>query len=304
VFLFLRDWRATVISAIAIPLSAIPTFWFLDLLGFTLNTMSLLALGLVAGVLVDDAIVEIENIVRHMRMGKSAYQASIDAADEIGLAVVATTFSIVAVFLPVGLMPGVAGQFFKNFGLTVVASVLMSLAVARMITPMIAAYFLKSGGIAEHGESAWMEKYMKILRWSLGHRRWMMGIGVLALAATVALMVVLPKQFFPDGDMDFSRVRIEMVPGTTLERTREVTNEAAAIIEAQPEVKTALQSVREGSASIFITLNKERARTSQKFEEALTPQLTKIADGVTSPSCCRVRTPKSWTKQPQPWSSR
>ncbi|MBA4307143.1 MAG: hypothetical protein C0429_10450 [Sphingopyxis sp.] len=278
VFLFLRDWRATVISAIAIPLSAIPTFWFLDLLGFTLNTMSLLALGLVAGVLVDDAIVEIENIVRHMRMGKSAYQASIDAADEIGLAVVATTFSIVAVFLPVGLMPGVAGQFFKNFGLTVVASVLMSLAVARMITPMIAAYFLKSGGIAEHGESAWMEKYMKILRWSLGHRRWMMGIGVLALAATVALMVVLPKQFFPDGDMDFSRVRIEMVPGTTLERTREVANEAAAIIEAQPEVKTALQSVREGSANMFITLHKDRARTSQEFEEDLTPQLTKIAD--------------------------
>lgn len=278
VFLFLRDWRATVISAIAIPLSAIPTFWFLDLLGFTLNSFTLLALGLVAGVLVDDAIVEIENIVRHMRMGKSAYQASIDAADEIGLAVVATTFSIVAVFLPVGLMPGVAGQFFKNFGLTVVASVLMSLAVARMITPMVAAYFLKSGGIAEHGESAWIEKYMKILRWSLGHRRWMMGIGALALAATVALMVVLPKQFFPDSDMDFSRVRIEMVPGTTLERTREVANEAAAIIEAQPEVKTALQSVREGSASMFITLHKDRARTSQEFEEDLTPQLTKIAD--------------------------
>lgn len=278
VFLFLRDWRATVISAIAIPLSAIPTFWFLDLLGFTLNSFTLLALGLVAGVLVDDAIVEIENIVRHMRMGKSAYQASIDAADEIGLAVVATTFSIVAVFLPVGLMPGVAGQFFKNFGLTVVASVLMSLAVARMITPMIAAYFLKSGGMAEHGESAWIEKYMKILRWSLGHRRWMMGIGALSLVATIALMVVLPKQFFPDGDMDFSRVRIEMVPGTTLERTREVANEAAKIIEAQPEVKTALQSVREGSANMFITLHKDRERTSQEFEEDLTPQLTKIAD--------------------------
>ena len=278
VFLFLRDWRATVISAIAIPLSAIPTFWFLDLLGFTLNTMSLLALGLVAGVLVDDAIVEIENIVRHMRMGKSAYQASIEAADEIGLAVVATTFSIVAVFLPVGLMPGVAGQFFKNFGLTVVAAVLMSLAVARMITPMIAAYFLKSHGLAEHGESAWMDKYMKILRWSLGHRRWMMGIGVLALVATIGLMVVLPKQFFPDGNTDFSRVRVEMVPGTTLERTREVTNEAAAIIEKQPEVKTALQSVREGNASMFITLHEDRARTSQEFEEALTPLLTKIAD--------------------------
>jgi multidrug efflux pump subunit AcrB len=247
-------------------------------LGFTLNTMSLLALGLVAGVLVDDAIVEIENIVRHMRMGKSAYQASIDAADEIGLAVVATTFSIVAVFLPVGLMPGVAGQFFKNFGLTVVASVLMSLAVARMITPMIAAYFLKSTGLAEHGEASWIDRYMKILRWSLGHRRWMMGIGAMALALTVALLVILPKQFFPDGDTDFSRVRIEMVPGTTLERTREIASEAAAIIEKQPEVKTALQSVREGGASIFITLNDDRARTSQQFEEDLTPLLTQIAD--------------------------
>ncbi len=167
VFLFLRDWRATVIAALAIPLSAIPTFYFMDLLGFTLNTMSLLALGLVAGVLVDDAIVEIENIVRHMRMGKSAYQASIDAADEIGLAVVATTFSIVAVFLPVALMPGVSGQFFKNFGLTVVISVLMSLAVARTITPMVAAYFLKAKGEASHGEGRMMDTYMKVLHWSL-----------------------------------------------------------------------------------------------------------------------------------------
>ena len=167
VFIFLRDWRATVISAIAIPLSAIPTFWFMDLLGFNLNFLSLLALGLVAGVLVDDAIVEIENIVRHMRMGKSAYQASIDAADEIGLAVVATSFCIVAVFLPVGLMPGISGQFFKNFGITVVISVLMSLAVARMITPMIAAYFLKAKGQAEHGGGVWMDRYMQLLQWVL-----------------------------------------------------------------------------------------------------------------------------------------
>ncbi|MEQ1495696.1 MAG: efflux RND transporter permease subunit [Novosphingobium sp.] len=167
VFFFLRDWRATFISAVAIPLSAIPSFWFIQLMGFTLNQMSLLALGLVAGVLVDDAIVEVENIVRHMRMGKSAYQASIDAADEIGLAVVATTFSIVAVFLPVGLMPGIPGQFFKNFGWTVVASVLMSLAVARMITPMIAAYFLKSHGVADHGGGVWMDRYMRLLHWSL-----------------------------------------------------------------------------------------------------------------------------------------
>ncbi|MEO1045964.1 MAG: efflux RND transporter permease subunit [Pseudomonadota bacterium] len=167
VFFFLRDWRATIISAVAIPLSAIPTFWFMDLFGFNLNQLSLLALGLVAGVLVDDAIVEIENIVRHMRMGKSAYQASIDAADEIGLAVVATSFCIVAVFLPVGLMPGISGQFFKNFGITVVVSVLMSLAVARMITPLMAAYFLKAKGHAEHGEGPLMDRYIGVLRWTL-----------------------------------------------------------------------------------------------------------------------------------------
>ncbi|MFM5916176.1 MAG: efflux RND transporter permease subunit [Novosphingobium sp.] len=168
VFFFLRDWRATVISAIAIPLSAIPTFWIMHAwFGFTLNSLSLLALGLVAGVLVDDAIVEIENIVRHMRMGKSAYQAAIDAADEIGLAVVATTFSIVAVFLPVGLMPGVSGQFFKNFGITVVISVLISLAVARMITPMVAAYFLKAHGHQEHAGGPWMERYLRVLHWTL-----------------------------------------------------------------------------------------------------------------------------------------
>ena len=170
VFLFLRDWRATLISAIAIPLSAIPAFWFMDLMGFTLNMVTLLSLSLVAGVLVDDAIVEIENIVRHMRMGKSAYQASIDAADEIGLPVVATTFSIVAVFLPVSMMSGIIGQFFISFGLTIVVAVLISLAVARMITPMIAAYFLKAKGEAKHGEGWLMDRYIGLLRWTLVHR--------------------------------------------------------------------------------------------------------------------------------------
>ena len=167
VFIFLRDWRATAISAVAIPLSAIPTFFFMDQLGFNLNFLSLLALALVAGVLVDDAIVEIENIVRHMRMGKTAYQASIDAADEIGLPVVATSFCIVAVFLPVGLMPGVSGQFFQNFGITVVIAVLMSLAVARMVTPLMAAYFLKAHGEAEHGGGRWIDTYMRVLAWTL-----------------------------------------------------------------------------------------------------------------------------------------
>ena len=148
VLLFLRDIRATLISAVAIPLSAIPAFWFMSMLGITMNFMSTMAMGLVAGVLVDDAIVEIENIVRHMRMGKSAYQASLDAADEIGLAVLATTMAIVAVFFPVALMPGIAGQYFKAFGFTVVVSVMISLFVARMITPLIAAYFLRSTALS------------------------------------------------------------------------------------------------------------------------------------------------------------
>ena len=167
VFLFLRDWRATAISALAIPLSAIPTFFFMELMGFSLNQMTLLALSLVAGVLVDDAIVEIENIVRHMRMGKNAYQASIDAADEIGLAVLATTMAIVAVFMPVSVMPGISGQYFKNFGLTVVAAVLMSLGVARLITPMIAAYFLKNSGHGQGPDGRVMQLYMRTLRWTV-----------------------------------------------------------------------------------------------------------------------------------------
>ena len=308
VFFFLRDWRATFISALAIPLSAIPTFWFMDLLGFTLNMLSLLALGLVAGVLVDDAIVEIENIVRHMRMGKSAYQASIDAADEIGLAVVATTLSIVAVFLPVGLMPGVSGQFFKNFGLTVVAAVLMSLAVARMITPMVAAYFLKAKGNASHGEGPMMDRYMAVLAWSIDtrgaqayrdraarnagrpslrqrfaarlrdHRLWMMGVGLGSMGLTMVMFMVIPQEFFPTGDSDFSRVSIEMVPGTTLKQTEAVADEVAAIINREPEVKEALERIREGSGNVFITLKPDRERTSQEFERALTPVLQKIPD--------------------------
>ena len=167
VLLFLRDIRATAISAVAIPLSAIPAFAFMSMMGITMNFMSTMAMGLVAGVLVDDAIVEIENIVRHMRMGKSAYQASLDAADEIGLAVLATTMAIVAVFFPVALMPGIAGQYFKAFGFTVVLSVLMSLFVARMITPLIAAYFLRSHGAQPHAAWRWMDIYLKVLNWSL-----------------------------------------------------------------------------------------------------------------------------------------
>jgi multidrug efflux pump subunit AcrB len=279
VFLFLRDRRATMISAIAIPLSAIPAFWIMDMLGFSLNFMSLLALSLVSGVLVDDAIVEIENIVRHMRMGKSAYQAAIDAADEIGLAVVATTFSIVAVFLPVGLMPGVSGEFFKNFGLTVVAAVMMSLGVARMITPMVAAYFLKSQGEAAHGEGWMMDRYMDILRWTLSHRRWVVVGAIASLVLTVGTMASLPFQFIPVQNQDYSAVRVEMVPGTTLEQTRRVTDRIQTLLrEDAPEVVAAFADIQPAKASVYLRLSPKREMTSDQFEKAWAKRFQQIPD--------------------------
>ena len=302
VFLFLRDFRATVISAIAIPLSAIPAFYFMSLMGITLNGLSLLALSLVAGVLVDDAIVEIENIVRHMRMGKSAYQASMDAADEIGLAVVATTMSIVAVFLPVALMPGISGQFFKSFGYTVVIAVLMSLFVARMITPLIAAYFLKSHGVAEHASGSSMQKYLSVLRWSLtthkaeayrkehpgffravlslfrDHRIWMVGVGLGAFILQAVLFATLSMSFQPTVNVDFSRVRIGMPPGSTVAQASELAGRTAAIVEKNPNVERVFQRIYSGAAFLNVVLKKDRDVTSVEFERSLAPELAKIPD--------------------------
>jgi len=293
VFLFLRDRRATLISALAIPLSAIPTFWIMAMMGFTLNFMTLLALSLVAGVLVDDAIVEIENIVRHMRMGKTAYRAAIDAADEIGLAVVATTFSIVAVFLPVGLMPGIAGQFFKNFGFTVVVAVLTSLAVARIITPMVAAYFLKSTGPASHGEGWLMDRYMDALRWTLRRRAgprkwWRLGLrdnrkltvvfGALAFVLTLVAFYTLPFTFQPPQDTDTSRVSITMPPGTTLKQTEAVADQVVAILNQQQEVLTPVEYVNVGTAAISMNLRDDRKRKSYEFEREVAPLLNRIPD--------------------------
>lgn len=278
VFLFLRDFRATVISALAIPLSAIPSFWFMELLGFDLNQMTLLALSLVAGVLVDDAIVEIENIVRHMRMGKSAYQASIDAADEIGVAVLATTMSIVAVFLPVGLMPGVSGQFFKNFGLTVVASVLMSLAVARMLTPMIAAYFLKAKGHATHGEGRLMDAYMSILRWTLMHRWSAVVGGIVSLVATVLMFMVLPNTFLPEEDNDSVTAIVELVPGSTLLQTEAVVQKTADILRQQPDVASVYTRSFVGQGRVTAQLKEDRKQKSFEFQRAVGPALSQIPD--------------------------
>jgi len=278
VFLFLRDVRSTIISAMAIPLSAIPTFWVMSMMGFTLNQMTLLALSLVAGVLVDDAIVEIENIVRHMRMGKSAYQAAIDAADEIGLAVLGTTMSIVAVFLPVSVMPGVSGQYFKNFGLTVVVSVLMSLAVARLITPMIAAYFLQAKGQQSHGEGRMMDAYMATLRWTLSHRWSAVVGGAIALALTVWVGSMLPQQFQPNQDSDSSQANIQMVPGTTLAQTQAVVDRVNAFLAKQPDVESTYQVANVGSGWVQANFKKHKSMPSTQFERTLAPALAAIPD--------------------------
>jgi len=278
VFLFLRDLRATLISSLAIPLSAIPSFWFMELMGFTLNQMTLLALSLVAGVLVDDAIVEIENIVRHMRMGKSAYQASIDAADEIGVAVLATTMSIVAVFLPVGMMPGVAGQFFKNFGLSVVAAVLVSLAVARMLTPMIAAYFLKAKGHAPHGEGPVMDAFMRTLRWTMRHR-WVAVLGgSAALGLEVLLFATLPQTFQPTNDQDTITANVEMVPGTTLQETDKVVRATAEILRNSKYVAAVYERAFVASGRVSAKLVTKRDLRSDQIQKLLAPQLTRIPD--------------------------
>ena len=284
VFVFLRDWRATLISALAIPLSCIPAFFFMDAMGFTLNGLSLLALSLVAGILVDDAIVEIENIVRHMRMGKTAWQASMDAADEIGLAVVATTMAIVAVFLPVALMPGISGQFFKQFGLTVVVAVLMSLLVARLITPLCAAYFLKPHGQQAHASGPFMARYIEFLRWSIRHRWWTVLGGVAAFALTIVLAMQLPLAFQPPVDNGQSTVAIEMAPGIRLDDMSRISARAAALLRARPEVKTLFETVggddeiRFANLSLTLVPRSERKLSTIEFERDMAPVLRRLPD--------------------------
>jgi multidrug efflux pump subunit AcrB len=284
VFLFLRDWRATIISALAIPLSAIPTFWFMDMMGFTLNTISLLALSLVAGILVDDAIVEIENIVRHMRMGKSPYQAAMDAADEIGLAVVATTFAIIAVFLPVSFMPGISGQYFKQFGLTVAIAVFMSLLVARLITPLIAAYFLKPHGEQPHGEGRLMKRYLAFLEWTIHHRWKTVAVGALSFVLTIVLFMQLPTAFQPDMDDGTAALKIELPPGAQLADTARAVEQATAILKAQPETAQIFEyvgddgDVRRGSIYMDLVEADKRTVSTKEFERRVVPLMAAIPD--------------------------
>ncbi len=268
VFIFLRDVRATIIAAIALPLSIIPAFWAIDAMGFSLNLVSLLAITIVTGILVDDAIVEIENIVRHMRMGKSAYRASLEAADEIGLAVIAITVTIIAVFVPVSFMGGIAGQYFKQFGLTVAAAVLFSLLVARLITPLLAAYFMRETDRVE--KEGWLLKtYTRLVGWSVDHRIKTVVLGLLVFAGSIASFYVIPSSFLPQEDTGRSLLAVELPPGSRLDDTRHVTDDIQQRIRKIKGVKSVYVSggmllgggAERRKATLIITLTPKEERT-------------------------------------------
>ena len=248
VWWFLRDWRATVVAAAALPLSVMPAFLGIYWFGYTLNTVTLLSLALVVGVLVDDAIVEIENIERHLRMGKSPMEAAMEAADEIGMAVIATTFALVAVFLPTAFMSGIPGLFFKQFGWTAVLAVLASLVVARLLTPMMAAYILKPLPHKEEQDSWLMARYLRVMRWCLKHR------GVTAIAAglffvgSILLVPLLPTGFVPAADRAQTQINLELPPGSTLAETQAVAAMARDAAMRTPGIQGVFSSIGGGSS--------------------------------------------------------
>lgn len=288
VFLFLRDWRATMIAAVALPLSVFPTFWAMDALGFTLNGISLLAITLVTGILVDDAIVEIENVVRHMRLGKSPYRASIEGADEIGLAVIAITATLIAVFAPVSFMGGIAGRYFMQFGLTIAVSVFMSLLVARLITPLLAAYFLRDHGHAEEKEGPVMRAYTRLVGWSVRHKWITLVVGLALFAGSIMSTKLLPSGFIPKQDNARTLFMIELAPGARLADTIAVSDRVVARIRALPEVTSVFvdggrqaggkKETRLATLIVNLTPKSERARRQWTIETEIAGLLAEEPD--------------------------
>ncbi len=279
VLIFLRDWRATAITALALPLSIIPTFFVLDMLGFSLNLVSLLAVTLATGILVDDAIVEIENIVRHMKMGKSAWRASLEAADEIGLAVIAITMTIIAVFAPVSFMGGIAGQYFKQFGLTVAVAVFFSLLVARLITPLLAAYFLRVHPLKEQKEGAIMSGYTRFVAWSVRHRWLTMLGGLLIFVASIQATKLLPSGFLPAEDVARLVMAVELPPGTRLDDTTRAVDDITKRLRERPEIKSVFvdggrvglgaPEVRKATLVISLVHKSERQLTQREVRNVI-----------------------------------
>ncbi|WP_421362369.1 efflux RND transporter permease subunit [Agrobacterium rosae] len=288
VFIFLRDWRATLVAAVALPLSILPTFFAIDMLGFSLNILSLLAITLVTGILVDDAIVEIENVVRHRNMGKSAYRAALDASGEIGLVVVAISATIIAVFAPVGMMNGIIGLYFKEFGLTVAISVFFSLLVARLITPIMAAYIMSSVPPIEKPQGVVGRWYEKMLRLTL-RRKWMtVGAAVAFFVTSIMALLTLPTAFLPEEDKGRLALSVELPSGSTLEETRIITDEISKRIRLLKEVEGVFVQggtspsgeldIRRAAVSIDLSHKSERDLSSFEVEDALDGILSTIPD--------------------------
>ena len=246
VWFFLRSWRATLVSAVALPLSVIPAFIGMHYLGFTTNVVTLLALSLVIGILVDDAIVEVENIERHLRMGKTPYQAAMEAADEIGLAVIATTFALIAVFLPTAFMSGVVGKFFKQFGWTAVFAVFASLVVARVLTPMMAAYIMKPSTHV-HEEPSWMPLYLRITHWTLLNRWKTVAMALAYFVGSLFLVPLIPTGFIPPDDNSQTQVYLELPPGTTLAQTYAAAEQARSLIGKVKHIQSVYTTAGAGS---------------------------------------------------------
>jgi hydrophobe/amphiphile efflux-1 (HAE1) family protein len=288
VFLFLRDLRATVIATITLPLSILPAFWVMDVLGFSLNMISLLAITLSTGILVDDAIVEIENIVRHIRMGKSPYQAALEAADEIGLAVIAISLTIVAVFVPASFMGSVPGQFFKQFGITVSVQVLFSLLCARFITPLLAAYFLKPHQHAERQEGFTIRLYTRLVRWSVRHRFITVGTGLLLFAASIYSLQLLPSGFLPASDTSRSTLVVELAPGSQLVDTEAATETIYKRLRARSEVESVFvdggrtppagTDIRKAALTINYVPKDKRKNSQGDLETIISRDLADIPD--------------------------
>jgi multidrug efflux pump subunit AcrB len=290
VWFFLRDWRATLVSAAALPLSVIPTFLGLSYFGYSLNTVTLLSLALVVGILVDDAIVEIENIARHLRMGKTPMQAALEAADEIGLAVIATTFALVAVFLPTAFLNGIPGKFFKQFGWTAVLAIVASLVVARLLTPMMAAYLLKPVKQVEEKTSRVMALYLRAVGWCIRWRWVTVALAIAFFFGSIGFIWLLPKGFVPPADRAQTLVSIELPPGSTLAQTRAATERVRAELMKVPDVKSIFSSVggglsgdvfaqgaaaesRKSALTVMLTHRTDRARNQQEVETEIRKRL-------------------------------
>jgi len=288
VFLFLRDWRATVIAAVTLPLSILPSFWVMHALGFSLNLVSLLAIVLSTGILVDDAIVEIENIIRHIRMGKSPYEAAMEAADEIGIAVIAISLTIVAVFLPASFMTSIPGQFFKQFGITVSVQVLFSLLCARLITPMLAAYFLTAHQHEEKAGGPVMRHYTRLLTWSVRYRFVTIAAGLVVFLASLWGATLLPTGFLPPQDTGRSVLAIELPPGSQLADTQALTDTIARRLRSWGEVESVFvnggkippvtQEIRKATLTINYVPRTQRKLSQQQLEQTITRDLADVPD--------------------------